>query len=227
MRLYARLSARLSVHGRPAGSAVAAAAQRATYRVPAGSVAAAGRPTAIYPWESRAAGVCWGAAWCRYFFTLAGCCAVAAGRPRWLPNQSMPPNLPRFAALALRILRCRWSTRCRHECVVCPPQDRPSRRHGVAAGSRAQRPASGRHCRVRAPLQPAWLRLANLLAGNDEHLAAIEFFGGLSSCRPMRRTAAWLAGPFSAEIVAADGGGGALDGWRSATLAPASNCAAA
>lgn len=70
-------------------------------------------------------------------------------------------------------------------------------------------------------LQPAWLRLANLLAGNDEHLAAIEFFGGGLQLRadeaPLRVA---LAGPFSAEIVAADGGRRALDGWRSATLAP-------
>jgi len=70
-------------------------------------------------------------------------------------------------------------------------------------------------------LQPAWLRLANLLAGNDEHLAAIEFFGGGLQLRadeaPLRVA---LAGPFSAEIVAADGGRRALEGWRSATLAP-------
>lgn len=70
-------------------------------------------------------------------------------------------------------------------------------------------------------LQPAWLRLANLLAGNEEHLAAIEFFGGGLQLRadeaPLRVA---LAGPFSAEILAADGGRRALDGWRSATLAP-------
>ena len=70
-------------------------------------------------------------------------------------------------------------------------------------------------------LQPAWLRLANLLAGNEEYLAAIEFFGGGLQLRadeaPLRVA---LAGPFSAEILAADGGRRALDGWRSATLAP-------
>ena len=70
-------------------------------------------------------------------------------------------------------------------------------------------------------LQPAWLRLANLLAGNDERLAAIEFFGGGLQLRadeaPLRVA---LAGPFSAEILAADGGRRVLAGWRSATLAP-------
>ena len=70
-------------------------------------------------------------------------------------------------------------------------------------------------------LQPAWLRLANLLAGNDERLAAIEFFGGGLQLRadeaPLRVA---LAGPFSAEILAADGGRRVLESWRSATLAP-------
>ena len=70
-------------------------------------------------------------------------------------------------------------------------------------------------------LQPAWLRLANLLAGNEEYLAAIEFFGGGLQLRadeaPLRVA---LAGPFSAEILAADGGRRVLPGWRSATLAP-------
>ena len=76
-------------------------------------------------------------------------------------------------------------------------------------------------CRVRAPCSRHGCVWQNLLAGNDEHLAAIEFFGGglqLQADEAPLRVA--LAGPFSAEIVAADGGRRALDGWRSATLAP-------
>ena len=70
-------------------------------------------------------------------------------------------------------------------------------------------------------LQPAWLRLANLLAGNDEGCAAIEFFGGGLQLKaddaPLRVA---LAGSFAAEIVSADGGRQALASWRSVTLSP-------
>lgn len=70
-------------------------------------------------------------------------------------------------------------------------------------------------------LEPGWLRIANALAGNAEHAAAIEFFGGGLLLRaeeaPLR---VGLAGPFSAELVAADGVRRRVDGWRSLTLAP-------
>lgn len=70
-------------------------------------------------------------------------------------------------------------------------------------------------------LQPAWLRLANLLAGNDERCAAIEFFGGGLQLKaddaPLRVA---LAGSFAAEIVSADGRRQALASWRSVTLSP-------
>ena len=70
-------------------------------------------------------------------------------------------------------------------------------------------------------LVPAWLRIANTLAGNTESSAVIEFFGGGLALRaedqPLRLA---LAGPFTAEIVANDGERRTIASWRSLTLAP-------
>lgn len=70
-------------------------------------------------------------------------------------------------------------------------------------------------------LEPGWLRLANALAGNPQHVAAIEFFGGGLVLRaegaPVRLA---LAGPFAGDIVAADGTKRTMTSWCSLTLAP-------
>lgn len=70
-------------------------------------------------------------------------------------------------------------------------------------------------------LVPGWLRVANALAGNAGGGAAIEFFGGGLVLRaeeaPLQLA---LAGPFSADVVAADGSRRPIASWRSVTLAP-------
>lgn len=70
-------------------------------------------------------------------------------------------------------------------------------------------------------LDPALLRIANRLAGNDEGAAAIEFFVAGPTLQaagaPLRLG---LAGDFTATLVRANGERAQLESWRSLTLKP-------
>lgn len=97
----------------------------------------------------------------------------------------------------------------------------------VFPGALAALQDPGRHGLRRAgvpqagALAPAWLRIANVLAGNAVAQAAIEFFGGGLVLRaPEAPVRLGLAGPFACELVREDGRRQALSGWRSLTLAP-------
>ncbi len=70
-------------------------------------------------------------------------------------------------------------------------------------------------------LDPGWLRIANVLVGNPETTAAIEFFAGglvLHALDLPLRVA--LAGYFRAEVEAASGDRRRIDAWRSVRLSP-------
>jgi allophanate hydrolase len=72
-------------------------------------------------------------------------------------------------------------------------------------------------------LQPEWLRLANVLAGNSEGAPAIEFLaGGLSLHAPESPVRLALAGHFSAELACC-GEQQRIESWRTLTLASGAN----
>ncbi|MCP5268875.1 MAG: biotin-dependent carboxyltransferase family protein [Zoogloeaceae bacterium] len=70
-------------------------------------------------------------------------------------------------------------------------------------------------------LEPAWLRLANALAGNAEKGPAIEFFGGGLQLKAEEvPVLLGLAGFFTADVIGRDGSRRSVTSWRSLVLAP-------
>ncbi len=70
-------------------------------------------------------------------------------------------------------------------------------------------------------LDPAALRIANALAGNDDAHAAIEFFAVGPTLRALDAPVRiGLAGDFAPTLMRADGRTQRLEAWRSVTLAP-------
>ena len=98
--------------------------------------------------------------------------------------------------------------------VVCPGALATIQDLGRAGWRRFGVPGCG-------ALDPALLRIANLLAGNAEGAAAIEFFIAGPTLKAINEPVQLgFAGDFSLTVVRADGERTQLDAWRSVTLWP-------
>ena len=167
-------------------------------RVPPGSVAVAGAQTAVYPWESPGG------------WNLLGRCPVPLFDPRRRGGALLAPadrvrfepvSRERFAGLEADLAAGRLDP------GELAGRDRPRAPRGRVPGRPRLGQDLGRHGSRRfgvptsGAIQPAWLRIANVLAGEREDAPAIEFFLAGPALTVVEGTArAGLAGEVSAVL---------------------------